>query len=479
MSDAPVLLWFRQDLRLSDHPALQAAQRVGPVIPVYIFDAEAGAPWAPGAASRWWLHHALHNLAHDLRARGVELIVRCGDSATVLRELLHESGAVRIFASRLYEPALAARDQRLQNQLPLELHAGTLLFEPGEVRTGSGTPYRVFTPFWRMALKQGPRRSVIPAPAQLKPGATSLQSVPLAALKLLPERNWDSAFYTHWQPGEAAAAQKLTHWLNSGLADYAEGRNLPARPGSSRLSPHLHFGEISPLQIWERVHNAPLLAAAEESRRVYLSEIGWREFAHQILHFFPQTDSQPLDARFADFPWLDQPRWLQAWQRGQTGYPIVDAGMRELWTTGWMHNRVRMIVASFLCKDLRLPWQAGARWFWDTLLDANLPANSLNWQWSAGCGADAAPYFRIFNPVSQGEKFDPHGAYVRRWVPELAALPDRWLHRPWEAPPLVLLNAGIQLGQHYPEPIVDHQQARHEALQAFQVIRARSASSLT
>lgn len=467
MSDSPVILWFRQDLRLSDHLALNQALQAGSVIPVYIFDPQAGAPWALGAASRWWLHHSLAALNQALQARGSRLILRQGPAQHCLAELLRETGAVRIFASRLYEPLRAAEDARLQQILPLELWGGSLLFEPGQILTGSNTPFKVFTPFWRACLDSPAPRLPLPAPDSLPPLPAGLESLPLPALDLLPRIPWDQHFPACWQVGEEAAQQRLQAWLQQGLQHYAEERNLPAQPGSSRLSPHLHFGEISPFQVWHAVQGVHLPASAEESRRVYLTEIGWREFAAQILHTFPHTDREPLDPRFRNFPWRDDAAALKAWQQGQTGYPMVDAGMRELWATGWMHNRVRMIVASFLTKDLLLPWQRGAEWFWDTLLDADLAANSLNWQWCAGCGADAAPYFRIFNPVSQGEKFDPAGAYVRHWVPELSRLPDRWLHRPWEAPPLVRLEAGVELGGNYPAPWVDHKQAREAALQAY------------
>lgn len=467
MSDTPIIVWFRQDLRLSDHPALQQALKIGGVIPVYIFDTEAGAPWRLGAASRWWLHHSLASLDQSLRARCSRLILRRGPTAHCLTELLEETGATRIFASRLYEPALAARDAHLKQILPLALWGGSVLFEPGQIHSHSHTPFKVFTPFWKACLKSPAPRPPLPAPSQLPAVPAHLTSLPLAALELLPKIPWDLQMRTHWQPGEAQAQQRLQAWINQGLSEYAAQRNFPGCAGSSRLSPHLHFGEISPFQVWHAVQQATLPAQAEQSRQVFLSELGWREFAIQILDTFPHTDREPLDPRFRSFPWQENPAALKAWQRGQTGYPIVDAGMRELWATGWMHNRVRMIVASFLTKDLLLPWQQGAEWFWDTLLDADLAANSLNWQWTAGCGADAAPYFRIFNPVLQGEKFDPLGSYVRQWVPELAGLPDQWLHRPWEAPDWVRTDAGVKLGIDYPEPLVDHQQARQIALQAY------------
>ncbi|MGE3728567.1 MAG: deoxyribodipyrimidine photo-lyase [Candidatus Sericytochromatia bacterium] len=470
MSRSPVLLWFRQDLRLGDHPALQAALAAGEVIPVFIWEPEAGAPWARGAASRWWLHFSLESLAKSLADRGSRLILRQGQAEGVLKNLLRETGAQEIFASRRYEPALAKQDQALSQLFQFHFCTGTLLSEPGSVRNGSGGPYKVFTPYWRACLQQLSIAPPLPAPSLLPAVNPALASLPLSALGLLPKLPWDTHMRQSWNVGEPAALKRLADWSQGALSGYPESRNRPDQLGTSRLSPHLHLGELSPRQIWWALkqgatHQPP------ESCRVFLSEIGWREFAYQILVHFPHTDLNPLDDRFSQFDWQDRPDWLKSWQMGQTGYPIVDAGMRELWALGWMHNRVRMIVASFLTKDLMLPWQAGAKWFWDTLVDADLPANSLNWQWTAGCGADAAPYFRIFNPVSQGEKFDPQGEYVRKWVPELALLPDKWLHKPWEAPPLVLLEAGVRLGENYPLPLVDHKLAREAALAAFARIK--------
>lgn len=463
MSETTSLLWLRRDLRLSDLPALSAALAASRhVIPVYIHSEEL--PDRRGAASRWWLHHSLEALSKSLSQKGSRLILRQGEPRLVLKQLLAETGAKSIFASRLYEPELARRDQDLMNELPLKLYRGQLLSEPEEVRTGGGGPYRVFTPYWKSCLKHLNPPAPVPAPERLPAVPDELESVPLEALGLLPRIAWDLHMREHWKAGEAVAASKFEHWLNEGIGSYAVSRNLPGIPGTSSLSPHLHFGEISPVQVFTAVNRLDL---DHPDHRVFLSEIGWREFSHHVLHHFPETVTQALDARFQHFAWREQPEMLAAWQQGRTGYPIVDAGMRELWALGWMHNRVRMIVASFLTKDLLLPWQQGADWFWDTLVDADLPANTFNWQWAAGCGADAAPFFRIFNPVTQGEKFDPLGEYVRRWVPELAKLPDKWLHRPWDAPEQVRSAAGVSLGKTYPRPIVDHALARQAALEAF------------
>jgi deoxyribodipyrimidine photo-lyase len=348
-----------------------------------------------------------------------------------------------------------------------------LLFEPWEIRTGAGGPYRVFTPFWRTCLAQVESQPVArAAPARLAGPPTSPWSLPLEELDLLPAVRWDAGLQNSWTPGEDGAHARLENFCEGPLAGYDDGRNRPDQGGSSRLSPHLHFGEISPRQCLVAVRNALLdRASARPAADTFLRELGWREFAHHLLHHFPQTPEHALDERFERFPWEPNDAWLKAWQRGQTGYPIVDAGMRELWLTGWMHNRVRMIVASLLTKNLRQPWLQGARWFWDTLVDADLAANTLGWQWTAGCGADAAPYFRIFNPVLQAERCDPDRVYVRRWVPELAALPDRYVHRPWQAPQSVLAAAGVTLGGTYPRPVVDFAASRNAALAAYARIR--------
>ena len=402
------ILWFRLDLRLADNPALAAArQSGGAVVPVFIWAPEEEAPWAPGAASRWWLHQSLAALETELRKLGLRFIFRRGPTLATVRALVQETGATAVFWNRRYEPAVRARDVQvtqalIADGLTVANFNSALLFEPWEIKTGSGGPYRVFTPFWRACLKQdiggsprGPTRLTGP-----KVWPTSLK---LGELGLLPKSDWAGGF--NWQPGAAGAAQELARFQRQGLAEYKAGRDLPAQVGTSRLSPHLHFGEISPRQVWAAAGSAD-----------YRRQLVWREFAYHLLYHFPQTAEQPLRSEFARFPWREDPAALRAWQRGATGFPLVDAGLRELWTTGWMHNRVRMVAASFLVKDLLLPWQTGARWFWETLVDADLANNTLGWQWVAGCGADAAPFFRIFNPATQAAKFDPAGEYIRRWV---------------------------------------------------------------
>ena len=468
------LLWFRLDLRLTDNPALLAAVgQGGPVIPVFIWSPEEEGPWQAGAASRWWLHQSLTRLNAALRHRGARLIVRRGPTSKTIRELLEESGATAVCWNRRYEPACIDRDRRVQAELHadgrlVESFNSSLLFEPWDVRTQKGPPYQVFSAFWKACLAHPEQEPPRPAPVAIKSPRRWPTTLPLHELGLMPAVDWAGGLRSSWNPGEAGAQEELNRFLDEGLSEYSTERDRPDHTGTSRLSPHLHFGEISLRQIWSRVRARQ--AGCDLVGECYLRELGWREFAHHLLFHFPHTPEQPLRDRFAAFPWEHNRENLRAWKRGRTGYPIVDAGMRELWRTGWMHNRVRMIVASFLVKDLLIPWQEGAAWFWDTLVDADLANNTLGWQWTAGCGADAAPYFRVFNPVRQAEKFDPDGDYVRRWVAELGRLPGQWVHKPWEAPTRVLADAGVELGKTYPRPIVDHDEARGRALDALRRI---------
>jgi deoxyribodipyrimidine photo-lyase len=415
----------------------------------------------------------LKTLEGDLEKRGSRLIVRCGVPAKVLAELIEEVSAVQVCWNRCYEPSAIERDKKLKQELTgrgIEVSSlnGGLLIEPWEIQTKSGGPYQVFTPFFK-AVKERPVSEPISAPRKVPAPEVWPKSLSIDELKLLPRLPWDAGFYEHWSPGERGAKQGLERFLKKGVQEYREERDRPDCKGTSRLSPHLHFGEISPRQIWHSVCSA--VGEDPDSPQVcepYLRQLIWREFAHHLLYHFPRTVKDPLRSDFLRFPWKADPGGLRAWQRGATGYPIVDAGVRELWTTGWMHNRVRMIAASFLVKDLMIPWQAGAEWFWNTLVDADLANNTMGWQWVAGCGADAAPYFRIFNPVTQGRKFDPAGEYVRRWVPELSRLSAHSIHAPWEALPGELMEAGVSLGENYPERIVDHGEARNAALAALQ-----------
>ena len=453
---APVLYWFRRDLRLSDHAGLAAAIATGrPVIPVFVLDEQTGGAWAPGAASRWWLHHSLAELAADLTRRGAGLVLRRGPCETVIPRLMAETGAVEIHVGDAVEPWARRGIDGLALQVPIRRHRTALLFHPPEITTGAGTPYGVFTPFSRACRNAYVGHPRLPAPDRI-PTPALPHSETLADWALLPTApDWAGGLRATHAPGEAGAAARLQAFLPR-MAAYADHRNLPAQPGTSMLSPHLAWGEISTATLWDAA-----AAIGGKGAETFQSELLWREFSAHLLWHSPSLPETPLKPAYADFPWRDDPPALRAWQRGRTGFPIVDAGMRELWQTGWMHNRVRMIVASFLIKHLLLPWQLGERWFWDCLVDADLAANAASWQWVAGSGADAAPFFRIFNPVLQGLKFDPDGAYVRRFVPELRSVPDRFLHNPWEAP---------VPPRDYPAPIVDLAFGRARALAALQTI---------
>ena len=481
------LHWFRRDLRVSDNPALLSALRHGPAVAVFVLD-EHPSIRALGGASRWWLHHSLAALQKDLTALGMTLILARGDAGAIIPKLCLELGIGHVTANRGYDAGAIAAEQALhtalaEHDIRLELHAANLLHDPNALRTGQGRPYQVYTPFWRALIATGEPAPPLPAPVAQPVSdlfhTAAKHSESLADWGLLPTApDWAHAMRAEWQPGEAGAQRRLTEFFPRALYGYKEMRNHPDRVGTSRLSPHLAFGEISPRQIWQATKTycaAHGLNPMAGDAQHFLKEVCWREFSYHLLVHFPNLPTEPLRPQFKRFPWADDPTGLLAWQRGRTGFPIVDAGMRELWQTGWMHNRVRMIAASFLIKDLLLPWQLGEAWFWDTLLDADPANNAASWQWVAGCGADAAPYFRIFNPVLQGEKFDPNGDYVRRFVPELARLPNRLIHQPWQATPLELREAGVTLGGNYPNPLVDHNQARQRALAALATISESAA----
>ncbi|MDO9384334.1 MAG: deoxyribodipyrimidine photo-lyase [Hyphomicrobiaceae bacterium] len=478
MSDPVQLVWFRQDLRLTDHRALRAAIATGaPVLPVYILDDETPGPWAIASASRWWLHHSLTELTRALAGIGAPLVFRRGTFSAELVKLVKETGATAVFCSRSYEPWAVALENDLKAKLTkagaeLKRYPGTLLREPEDLRTKTGGPFKVYTPFWNALSGGDDPAKPQPAPTQITPPAKLPKSDALASWKLLPTKpDWSGGMRESWQPGEAGAEQRLEAFLDAIVSGYADSRNRPDKVGTSRLSPHLHFGEISPCRVWHALMHHARGNSLDKGAETYLKEIVWREFSYHLLFHFPDLPEKPFRPEFAAYPWKNQKANLTAWQRGQTGYPIVDAGMRELWHTGWMHNRVRMIVASFLIKHLLISWQQGQTWFWDTLVDADLANNAASWQWVAGSGADAAPYFRIFNPMKQGTTFDPKGEYVRRWVPELAALSDEDLNTPWEAAPAALAKAGVVLGKNYPHPIVDHAEARKAALAGYAAVR--------
>lgn len=473
------LVWLRNDLRIEDNPALFHARETGArVCPVYILDDDA--PHAPGGAARWWLDHSLTSLGEDLEKAGTQLILRRGDSATVLKELVSETGAQSVFWNRRYFAPHVEADKALKAELKddnIEVHTfnGNLLREPWELETKTGGYYKVYSPFWRALQKAGPARSE-PAPRIRKVDGpdNKMKSDQLSDWNLQPSKpDWAKGIAEVWTPGEQGARDRLNDFLSGPVDDYADGRNRPDKEITSRLSPHLAFGEISPLSIWTETHARIDAGSVNQNAATkFLSEVGWREFAYVLLFHNKELPSKPMRAEFKNYPWRDDAEGLKAWQKGETGYPIVDAGMRQLWKTGWMHNRVRMIVASFLIKDQLIPWQEGERWFWDTLVDSDIANNAASWQWVAGCGADASPYFRIFNPITQGQKFDPDGDYVREFVPELADLSKKFIHEPWKADAETLKKAGITLGKSYPEPILDHKEARERALSGYKDMKA-------
>ena len=473
--EAPVILWFRHDLRLADNPALNQAHATGrPIVPVYIHD-EGSAVRPAGAASLWWLDKSLRALSAAVADRGGRLILRRGDSEAELRRLIDETGAECVFMNRLFEPDASTRDSDIAHGLKAEGvecrgFNGSLLCRPGGVLNGSGGPYKVFTPFMK-AL----RAKVEPPPHTTGPrdlsGAPKLASDDIDDWGLHPTKpDWSKGFLG--EPGEAGATAALSRFVSGALKSYATDRDRPDRDGTSRLSPHLHFGEISPWRIWRAAYDAASAGKVQAAQAEKLtSELIWRDFSAHLLHHFPTLPDTAFRPEYDAMEWRTDRAGFNAWTKGRTGYPVVDAGMRELWVTGIMHNRVRMIVASFLIKHLLIDWRKGEAWFWDTLVDADLGQNSQNWQWVAGSGADASPWFRIFNPVTQGEKFDPDGKYVKRWVPELAKVPAKYVHAPWTAPAEVLRDAGVTLGKTYPKPIVDHAEARARALGALKAIK--------
>ncbi len=486
MTASPALVWFRDDLRLADNPALNAALATGSaVLCVFIMDEKSDGLRPLGGAARWWLHHSLGALATSIERIGGRLDILAGNGAETIEAIAVASGAKVVFWNRRYGLAERAVDTAAKASLTARGIQGTsfkshLLFEPFAIKNKSGEPFKVFSPFWRAALTQPEPLPPLPAPKQITAApypATGPQVLPLSALTLLPTQpDWSHGLAASWRPGEQGAQERWQAFARAGLHRYAEDRNRPDLPATSRLSPHLRFGEISPRTLWHATHFAANegRASARDAEK-FLSEIGWREFSYHLLWQAPELASRNFQARFDAFAFEQtSPAAIRAWHMGQTGYPIVDAGMRELWQTGYMHNRVRMIAASFLIKHMLVDWREGEKWFWDTLCDADGANNAASWQWVAGSGADAAPYFRIFNPVLQGEKFDPNGTYVRQYVPELADLPNQWLHNPWAAPPAVLKNAGVSLGKTYPLPLVDHDAARGRALAAFAALAPKA-----
>lgn len=479
------LVWFREDLRLTDNPALRAALDSGlPLTALYVFDDETAGLRPLGGASRWWLAQSLRSLAKDCESIGLPFAICRGATGRLVREAVEQAGATLVTWNRRYVAAETEIDADLKAALRdggVDAHSfnARLLYEPWEVAAKSGQPLKVYSPFWRACRAKGEPQKPLATPSktEVAPGP-ALKGVSVDDLGLEPTKpDWAGGLRGAWTPGEAGAQVALTNFLKIGVKGYGEDRDRPDRPSTSRMSPYLRFGEISPRQIWHAAERAQAggTAPARDVEKFH-AELGWREFSYHLLHSNPDLATRNFQERFDAFPWRKpDPAQRKAWRAGRTGYPIVDAGMRQLWTTGWMHNRVRMICASFLIKDLLIDWRDGEEWFWDTLIDADPANNAASWQWVAGSGADAAPYFRVFNPSLQGEKFDPEGAYVREFVPELKDMPSKWIHTPWQAPAEVLAKAGVTLGETYPTPIIDHRAARDRALAAFDELKARSA----
>ena len=470
MKKGTAIHWFRQDLRLSDNPSLDSAAQYETLIPIYILDEVNSGEFKMGAASKWWLHQSLTKLNERLDGK---LLVYQGNPHEILNKLIEEQEVSYVTWNRCYEPWRVDRDKEIKRNfedknVDVESFSASLLWEPWTISKDDGTPYRVFTPFY----KKGCLNSEEPRLPAGKVDLSNLYSEDLSSgsitdLNLLPTIKWYKSFEEEWNPGEIGAEQNLNSFLDSGLLNYKEGRNFPSQEFVSRLSPHLHFGEISPNEVWYRAKTKEGISGIEKSLAHFHSELGWREFSYYLLYHFPDLPNKNFQEKFDIFPWQENEEFLALWQKGNTGYPIVDAGMRELWQTGYMHNRLRMIVGSFLVKNLLIDWRFGERWFWDCLVDADLASNSASWQWVAGSGADAAPYFRIFNPITQGLKFDPEGEYTKKYVPELRDLPNKYLFSPWEAPENILADAGIELGKNYPKPMVDLKLSRETALEAF------------
>jgi deoxyribodipyrimidine photo-lyase len=460
-------MWFRQDLRLADHPALTAAAAAGEIIPVYILDDETPAEWRWGGASRWWLHKAI-------AAMDLPWVLRKGRADVELEKLIKESGATSLHFTRDYAPWSGALEQRIKaicdaNGVACHRYGGYLLHEPEDVRTGAGTYFKVYTPFSRACFAKGEPRALKPKPA-MKFAKHTLGNDRLEEWNLLPTKpDWSGTMNSFWDVSEDGAQARLKQFLADGLNRYADGRDRTDEDNTSRLSPYLHWGNISPHQVWHAARHAMEKSGGrnDANGEKFLKEILWREFSYHLLHHNPTFPDKPFRAEFENFPWTDDPAFLKAWQKGKTGYPIVDAGLRELWATGIMHNRVRMIAASLLVKHMLVPWQRGEAWFWDTLVDADIGSNSAGWQWVAGSGADASPYFRIFNPIIQGAKFDPDGAYVKKWVPELRNVDAKHIHAPWEMdfPP-----------KDYPAPVITHEKGREAALAAYKKLKVETAS---
>lgn len=466
------IVWFRQDLRLEDNPALQAAlkQSFDHVIPLYVYD-EKGT-LSIGEASKWWLHHSLKALEHSLKEYNTRLIVQKGPLERVLKHLSEQHPVQAVYFNHRYEPA-AVKQESLLLKLAKNLgwacegFHGNLLFPPETIMNAQGKPFQIYSAFLKQTFKIPPKIE-LSYPRKIPSLPSKVLSLTIEQLHLLPKIHWTQEIEAHWIPGEDNAKKRLRDFMKRELKSYAKRRNYPTEEATSRLSPYLHFGEIAVGRVFHEIKKK-----TKTAHHPFINELIWREFASHLLYFFPQTSFKSFKTSFSSFPWKKKPAFMKRWQRGLTGYPIVDAGMRQLWRMGWMHNRVRMVVASFLIKDLLIPWQKGAKWFWDTLLDADLANNTLNWQWCAGCGADAMPFFRVFNPVLQGKKFDSKGEYIKKYLPELKDLPSRWIHEPWNAPKEILKQANVILGKTYPKPIIEHEEAKKQAVAYYKKLKKR------
>lgn len=464
------LFWFRQDLRLFDNPGLYAAAQNGSVLPIYILDDAIAGEFEMGAASRWWLHHSLQALDQQLHHH---LNVYVGNPATIISTLLKKYPIEAVYWNRSYEPWRISSDRQLKERLKKQAidcqsFNASLLWEPWEILKDNQEPYKVFTPFYHKACQaESHLRKPISSPKNLHCIKDKNNKKNIHSLGLLPKISWDQTMQSTWKMGEKAAQHKWKDFLDNHLTGYKKGRDFPAKSNVSRLSPHLHFGEISPVQLWHDLKMVSSFSKHQQDIEAFQRELTWREFSYYLLYHFPDLPRKNFQKKFDHFEWNNNKKLLQAWQHGRTGYPLVDAGMRELWQTGYMHNRVRMVVASFLVKNLLQHWHYGENWFWDCLVDADLANNSASWQWVAGSGADAAPYFRIFNPTTQGETYDREGIYTRQYVPELQHLPNRYLFKPWKAPKHILDTAGVVLGKTYPTPIIDLAQSRNKALEIY------------
>ncbi len=469
---APSILWFRRNLRLADNGALAAAVADSDsIIPVYVSDG-----LDAGGASRWWLHHSLQSLANSISSEGGRLIFQRGDPAEVLAEIAQRYGAEHVYTTRRYEPNAVIQEQAVAERLALAVSDDSLLYRPEQVTTKTGGAYKVFTPFYKASKALGEPPAPTPTPRSIPWFDRDVDSLSVSDLGLLPTKpDWSGGLAASWQPGEDGAMMRLDAMAEK-IGGYGTGRDFPAEDATSRLSPHLHFGEISARQVWHGISQYAHEHRLEDAAEPLLRQLSWRDFSAYLLHHWPTMNDEPLRSEFDAFPWRNDDEALRAWQQGKTGYPIVDAGMRQLWHTGWMHNRVRMIVASLLVKHLLIPWQHGARWFEDTLVDADMANNAAGWQWVAGSGSDAAPYFRVFNPITQGQKFDPDGDYIREWVPELRELPKPFIHEPWSTDDFTQQTAGIRIGVDYPYPIIEHKAGREQALAAYQEMRERNAA---